>query len=486
MSAQEATSELSIKEIDGKQEKFRTITTHENGDIKKTSIQQAVSEEDYNKLTDDLKGGSSDGLFFQVVRNDIRTKNSDGEIGYINSYTKAASRSVQRQMNDPKTYFKRNLDEGSIRAILGSDNKFSSGEKTLYRRDFALQYPSLINVENDILGERYDEEGNEIKNFPVGEGFGADKLDFTLEEIKIEGTRQKKYENLFYPETIATSKQDRINFQMFYQSGRTVDFNLNDPKGNIFSFGSRNKKTIEGSVTLPIQGGIQDRNEVSYQGSKLNPVMGSLAAVSMDPLGALRQVGNVINMDADDIREALNTTASTNVINALRIFLAQTATGTQGLIPRTTGAILNPNLELLLSAPNLRSFQFSFKMSARSRTEATQIKKIIRFFKQGMSVKRSPTSLFIVSPNMFRIKYLTDGGIQHPSIGRIKDCALTALNTQYTPDGTYMTFDDLGRTMTSYQIDMTFTELEPLTEEDYTTGPVEHDPIFSNDNQIGY
>jgi len=182
----------------------------------------------------------------------------------------------------------------------------------------------------------------------------------------------------------------------------------------------------------------------------------------------------------------LNTTASTNIINALRVYLAQTATGTQGLIPRTTGAILNPNLELLLSAPNLRSFEFSFKMSARSRTEATQIKKIIRFFKQGMSVKRSPTSLFIVSPNMFRIKYLTNDGIQHPSIGRIKDCALTSINTQYAPDGTYMTFDDEARTMTSYQIDMTFTELEPLTEDDYTTGPLEIDPIFPNDNQIGY
>ena len=466
MSAQESTSELSIKEIDGKQEKFRTITTHENGDIKKTSIQQAVSEEDYNKLSDDLKGGSSDGLFFQVIRNDIRTRNSDGEIDYINSYTKAASRSVQRQMNDPKTYFKRSLDEGSIKAILGSDNKFSLGEKTLYRRDFALQYPSLINVENDTLGDRY-EDGIERIDFPVGENFKADRLDFALEEIKIEGKRQKKYENLFYPETINTLKQDRITFQMFYQSGRTVDFNLNDPNGNIFSFGSRNKKTIEGIVTLPIQGNIQDRNEVSYQGSKLNPVMGSLAAVSMDPMGALRQVGNVLNMSADQIRSELNTTATTNVINALRVYLAQTATGTQGLIPRTTGAILNPNLELLLSAPNLRSFQFSFKMSARSRTEAMQIKKIIRFFKQGMSVKRSPTSLFIVSPNMFKIKYLTDAGMEHPSIGRIKDCALTSLNTQYTPDGTYMTFDDEARTMTSYQIDMTFTELEPITEDDY-------------------
>ena len=472
MSAQESTSELKVKKIDGKEEKFRTITTHENGDIKKTSIQQAVSEEDYNKLSDDLKGGSSNGLFFQVVRNDIRTRNPDGEIDFINSYTKAASRSVQKQMNDPKTRFKRDLDEASIDAIKLQDST---------AKEFLLmsQYPSLENVALiDLIPSD--------KNAPVGENFKADRLDFALEEIKIEGKRQKKYENLFYPETINTLKQDRITFQMFYQSGRTVDFNLNDPNGNIFSFGSRNKKTIEGSVTLPIQSNIQDKNEVSYQGSKLNPVMGSLAAVSMDPMAALRQVGNVLNMSADQIRSALNTTATTNVINALRVYLAQTATGTQGLIPRTTGAILNPNLELLLSAPNLRSFQFSFKMSARSRTEAMQIKKIIRFFKQGMSVKRSPTSLFIVSPNMFKIKYLTDAGMEHPSIGRIKDCALTSLNTQYNPDGTYMTFDDLGRTMTSYQIDMTFTELEPLTEEDYTTGPVEHDPIFSNDNQIGY
>ena len=85
-----------------------------------------------------------------------------------------------------------------------------------------------------------------------------------------------------------------------------------------------------------------------------------------------------------------------------------------------------------------------------------------------MTVKRSPTSLFMVSPNMFRIRYKTKVNgemIDHPSIGQIKkDCALTAINTQYTPDGTYMTFDDDARTMTSYNIRMQFTELEPLTE----------------------
>ena len=60
-----------------------------------------------------------------------------------------------------------------------------------------------------------------------------------------------------------------------------------------------------------------------------------------------------------------------------------------------------------------------------------------------------------------------------------------------------MTFDDVSRTMTSYQIDMQFTELEPLTESDYlsnsddSTGPlanpdeVDFSPAIPN-NHIGY
>ena len=84
---------------------------------------------------------------------------------------------------------------------------------------------------------------------------------------------------------------------------------------------------------------------------------------------------------------------------------------------------------------------------------------------------------------MFSIQYLAggDGNLlqDHPSIGKIKDCALTALNTNYTPDGTYMTFDDAQRTMTSYTINMQFTELDPLTETDYIE-------TAANEDSIGY
>ena len=68
-------------------------------------------------------------------------------------------------------------------------------------------------------------------------------------------------------------------------------------------------------------------------------------------------------------------------------------------------------------------------MSARSRTEATQIKKLLDFFKQGMSVKKSNNNIFVVSPNIFTINYKTGDGREHPSIGKIKQCAL--LNTEY-------------------------------------------------------
>ena len=378
----------------------------------------------------------------------------------------------QRDFKNKRSTFNRLIDDQvkSVKSDLESE-VISNGGNANQIFHLAAGGTGNISIETESGNTNGVEESSlEIKKFELNA--------FEIKSNK----RKDKYEELVYPEDLRSSKQDKIRFKMFYQSGRDLKFDFGEKEGNIFTFGKRAIRTIEGSVTLPIQGGIQDSNDVDYnRNARLNPVMGALASASLDPIAALRKVGNVLNMDAEKIQDALNTPASTNVINALRVFLAQTATGTQGLIPRTTGAILNPNLELLLNSPQLRTFKFQFTMSARSRTEATQIRKIIRFFKQGMSVKQSPTSLFLVSPNMFNIQYLagTEGNISkdHPSIGKIKPCALTRINTNYTPDGTYMTFDDEERTMTSYQIDMDFIELEPLTETDYLETAAKEDSI---------
>ena len=458
MSAQEATSGIVFKEIDGEDRLFRTITTHENGVITNTEIQEVISESLYNTRlseTPDLVSEDDDGFFYQTVR-DGGTDTIYADLGLREAFEEQNSLGVVSLTND--------LNAASVDALTDQFSEDKQESKD-YFWNTQLSGNDNVAVSSD------------------SEVLTTSDPDFTLESFEIAGERQTTYDNLYYPYDIATSNQDRIVFKMFYQSGRSLNFDLSNSEGSIFEFGNRSRTTIEGSVTLPIQGGIQDNNQVDFNGATLNPVQGALASVALNPLQAISQVGSILNMNPDQIRGALGTDMASNTINALRVFLAQSAVGGSGLIPRTTGAILNPNLELLLKAPTLRSFNFAFKMSARSSTEAQQIRKIIRFFKQGMSVKRSPSSLFVVSPNMFSIQYLagTEGNLltDHPSIGKIKDCALTALNTNYTPDGTYMTFDDAERTMTSYTINMQFTELDPLTETDYIE-------TAANEDSIGY
>jgi hypothetical protein len=158
--------------------------------------------------------------------------------------------------------------------------------------------------------------------------------------------------------------------------------------------------------------------------------------------------------------------------------LAGDATGTnKNIFTRTTGAVLNPNLELLFTGPKLRGFQFNFSLSAREKAEAIVIKKIIRFFKQGMSVKRAASTLFLKAPNTFNIQYIHKNK-DHPWINRIKECALTNFTVNYTPAGNYATFEDGA--MTQYDITLSFSELDPIYDDDYTA--LDND----KDTQIGY
>ena len=136
----------------------------------------------------------------------------------------------------------------------------------------------------------------------------------------------------------------------------------------------------------------------------------------------------------------------------------------KNVLARTTGAILNPNIELLFNAPQLRTFSYRFQLSAREKPDTDEIQKIIRFFKKGMAVRRTPSELFLLTPNIFEIQYKYKDS-DHPYINKIKTCALTNFQVDYTPTGSYMTFND--GSMVSYVINLTFEELQPIYQDDY-------------------
>ena len=122
-------------------------------------------------------------------------------------------------------------------------------------------------------------------------------------------------------------------------------------------------------------------------------------------------------------------------------------------------------MELLFRWPQLRTFSLTWKMSPRDYEESQMIKNIIRMFKQSMAVKRSKSQLFLKSPNTYKLEYLTAGGRDHSFLPKIKECALTGCNINYTPDGNYQTYEDSS--MVAYEMTLNFNELEPIYHDDY-------------------
>ena len=153
---------------------------------------------------------------------------------------------------------------------------------------------------------------------------------------------------------------------------------------------------------------------------------------------------------------------------ALKSTIAGAATGLDAqVMQRGAGAVMNPNMELLFNGPQLRNFGFTFKLSPRNADEAKTIIKIMRFFKQGMAPIRTEEKFFLKAPHTFELKYQGRGAKgDQPYLNKFKECALTNCGVQYTPDGNYNTFND--GVMTSYSMQLTFNELTPIYNDDYS------------------
>ena len=146
---------------------------------------------------------------------------------------------------------------------------------------------------------------------------------------------------------------------------------------------------------------------------------------------------------------------------------------TQQLLTRDTGEILNPNMELLFSDVTIRNFRFNFKLTPRNPKEAEQVKLIIRAFKRNMAPQaqggvQGAGNFFLRTPNVFKIRYRS-GNKDHPFLNKFKQCFLTGVQTTYTGEGVYSTYDD--RTPVSILLDLSFKEIQPIYDIDYDTRP---------------
>ena len=231
-------------------------------------------------------------------------------------------------------------------------------------------------------------------------------------------------------------------------------------------------------VVLPMQptgSGLGESNSVSWGQDSFN-ILQLVAASFVNSYFNDTAEKGFISAGKDAFMDIINsfgsvknaTLASTQEIAAL---LAGFATNTQ-VLQRTTGSVINPNLELLFTGPKMRQFNFNFEMTPRFEEEAEVIRKIIKTFKKYMAPEVKTGNAFLKTPKIFQLEYIYNGdgspegqGTQHPYLNKIKPCALMDFQVNYTPDGTYMTYRG-GGSMTRYTLQMTFAEVEPIYQGD--------------------
>ena len=337
----------------------------------------------------------------------------------------------------------------------------SEFENFYFQKDETKNKIVKINQKNLIDNGVPPNEIKEILPTNQAEGTGNDS-ESTNSIVKSQPnpeSRKQNYGNYAYPVTIRRGNQDRLKISVLSR-------NLRLEKNNKRLVGAdRRTSDIKGSVVLPIPGNLSDRNAVNFKNGTLNPLevaIGSLSLAALLNPSSLGDEGekilNQARSDINNVRSGVANLFTGRVLNK---------TGNE-LLARTQGAIVNPNLELLFSGPTLRPFTFNYRFSPRDRGESIVVKKIIRMFKQSSAVQLTPSNFFLRSPNTYRLQFFEGSstlGKEHAFLPHIKECALIAFSVNYTPDGTFMSYENSS--MVSYDVTFAFQEIDPITSEDY-------------------
>lgn len=227
-------------------------------------------------------------------------------------------------------------------------------------------------------------------------------------------------------------------------------------------------------IFLPIPENIQDSNAVDWGSNSLNGIAARAVgigakAIGQDGIGGA--IGEVFTGGANLIgglkTAGVDETKIQNFFAAKAVGALGFNVDAKGVVSRSTGQVLNPNMELLFNNVTLRSFNFEFDLAPRDKKESETIKSMLRLFKKSMSAKKGGKGgLFISSPDVFKLCYKT-GGKNHKFLHSFKPMALLNMSVNYTGSGTYATYDDT--TPVHMKLSLSFQELNPVYSEDYDT-----------------
>ena len=277
---------------------------------------------------------------------------------------------------------------------------------------------------------------------------------------------------------------------------------------------------LQSTIQLPMPPSIKDMNAVDFAGGTMSGLAASLfgptvnaflggqgAATNLlddQKVGALRAAANAVLAGLTGAKDVATSTLSslidtakdkafTRVAGINAVAQAVAGLGVQidvnQAITRVSGAVRNPNLELLFKGPSLRSFSFTIRLTPRNPDEAKRVRMIIRALKQHSAVKRSPqvfandsdnlgSNFLLGTPDVFKLRYIkarTQKDIK--GLNKFKTCALESISVDYTGEvGRFAAYEEDSQPVTTI-ISLSFTELAPIYDSDYAE--------FTTDDDVG-
>jgi len=364
----------------------------------------------------------------------------------------------------------------------------------------------------DQAGNRYNANGELTESVVPTSGITADVIrNARAQRLKKYG-RRKQGGVLRFPAESLTEHTDylQIDIERYAEIGRTnyisdtggssryVIGNRRQNRAGMTQGANLSRRPLinDGTILLPIPSNVQDSNNVQYGESRMN---GLQAAGISAAEGITRDFFDVVRGDIKGIDLKNEVTAEgENLGNKIKAGLGGdpiTAAAVAGdvltkqltasaanifdanvtanqLLARSSGEIINPNLEILFSDVTVRNFQFRYKLTPRNKYESEQIKLIIRAFKRNMAPQAigsdGASDFFLRTPNVFKLRYRS-GNRDHPFLNKFKQCFLSDMQTTYTGEGVYSTYDD--GTPVSILLSLSFKEIQPIYDIDYDEFP---------------
>ena len=350
------------------------------------------------------------------------------------------------------------------RAAVLNNNENYTGVSQAVRNKVSFSENGIPGVVNPETGEKNNSQGSSVEDPDKNQEGDDGSSSFELRPISEISIGSVSGQNLRYPlGQIPDLGYDFVTFTAHEYKAAAVG----DPTFSKLTTSSGQERVGQAleTISLPMLPGRNESNSVGFDGNSLDAIQAAAARVATGTLAGfaengdiMQAMGNLGSLGKEEMKKFLDT--NSGVKEAIVAHFAGQAVGNSGFLTRATGAVLNPNMELLFKGPSLRTFNFDFQFRPRFEDESVAVKEIIRIFKRNMAVQRSATELFLLTPNIFTIKYIHNSGEDHPFMNRIKPCMLTGFNVNYTPDNSYMTYQDGA--MTGYDVTMSFREIVPI------------------------